>query len=330
MRQIKMKNLILGIDTSNYKTSVALVDEDGKVIFNFQELLKVKKNTRGLRQSDAFYQHANKLPKVIVEILKNHDLKDKIRAVSCSTKPRPIEDSYMPVFNSGAGIAKIVSASLNVPCFEFSHQEGHIEAVKFFSKFNNLERFICFHFSGGTSEAILVDENENGSYPAFRIIGGSKDISFGQVIDRIGVSLGLDFPCGAEMDKIILERNINLPTKQNPFTKVKVKDGYVNLSGMETQGQRIINKYSKEEIVFFTFQRIAQAMAEIIECLYLNYKINNFLFVGGVSCSLFIRDFLVEYFENNEMKSINLEFGKPELSSDNAVGIALLGGKKWR
>ena len=54
--------LSLGIDTSNYKTSLAVVDKTGEVLFNYQKFLDVKPGEKGLRQSEAFFQHVQKLP----------------------------------------------------------------------------------------------------------------------------------------------------------------------------------------------------------------------------------------------------------------------------
>ena len=54
------------------------------------------------------------------------------------------------------------------------------------------------------------------------------------------------------------------------------------------------------------------------------YKINDFIYAGGVSCSSYMRSYLSEHM----YKDLNIVFGKPEMSADNAIGTALLGGKK--
>ena len=100
------KRLSLGIDTSNYKTSVAVVDCSGRVLFNHQEYLDVKKGERGLRQSEAFFQHVQKLPDAIQKALSDFAIRDNIGAVSFSTRPRPIEGSYMPVLQPDPDMAR--------------------------------------------------------------------------------------------------------------------------------------------------------------------------------------------------------------------------------
>jgi len=81
----------LGIDTSNYTTSISLVDENGRVCENRKMLLEVAEGERGLRQSDAVFSHIKNLPRIVDEIKKRD-----IVAVGYSYAPRDVKDSYMP------------------------------------------------------------------------------------------------------------------------------------------------------------------------------------------------------------------------------------------
>ncbi|MGN1413614.1 MAG: O-sialoglycoprotein endopeptidase [Anaerovoracaceae bacterium] len=311
------KSLSLGIDTSNYKTSAAVVDASGEILFNHQQLLQVKRGERGLRQSEALFQHVQNMPPVLERLFEEDSLRQQIGAVSVSSRPRPVKGSYMPVFTAGLGYARAVAAALGVPLYEFSHQEGHIEAIRYYSELRDVNPIICFHFSGGTTEALLVNENR------FEIVGGSRDLAYGQVLDRIGVALGLDFPCGEAMDKIAMA------SQGHPqiFTRIKVKDGFVNLSGIETQGQRLLKEYPKTMLLDDLFETLSRSIMEMTLQLSVKYNIQNFIYAGGVSCSQYMRQFLTE----NLYRDLNIVFGKSELSSDNAIGMALLGGKQlWR
>ena len=311
------KTVSIGIDTSNYKTSVAAVDEGGEILFNHQQFLEVKKGERGLRQSEALFQHVQNLPPVLENLLADYDLRQRIGAVCVSEKPRPVEGSYMPVFTAGTGYGRAVAAALGVPLYTFSHQEGHIEAIRYYSELKDVTPLICFHFSGGTTEALLVDKDR------FEIVGGSKDLAYGQVLDRIGVALGLDFPCGEAMDKIAMASSGHPPI----FTPIQVKDGYVNLSGIESQGQRVLGEYPQMALIEDLFEKLSAAIMKMTLQLSTKYEIRNFIYAGGVSCSQYMRNFLVEHL----LKDLNIVFGKSELSSDNAIGVALLGGRNlWR
>ena len=317
----KHNSVLLGIDTSNYKTSVAVVDMEGNIICNYQEFLEVKKGERGLRQSNALFQHVMKLPE-LVEWAMDAIVPANIAAIAVSERPRPVEGSYMPVFNAGVATAKTLSAALQIPVEHFSHQEGHIEAVKFYSEMKSEEKLICFHFSGGTSEALLVEDHHDAGMH-IEIVGGSRDLAFGQVLDRLGVALGMTFPSGQEMDDIACNTVLS---GSNILPKIKCVDGYINLSGIETKCQRFIGEVEDSQLITMTFQRLAEAIAVMCRQLAEKYNIKKFLFAGGVSSSQYIRAYLQEHLTDFEIC-----FGDPKLSTDNAVGIALLGGKKvWR
>lgn len=310
--------LSMGIDTSNYKTSLAVVDSRGELLFNYQEFLEVKHGERGLRQSEAFFQHVQKLPEALKGAFATEGIRGRIGAISVSTRPRPVEGSYMPVFTAGHGYAKSLAAAMNIELQEFSHQEGHIEAVRHYSPLADKSPLICFHFSGGTTEALLLDEQGK-----ITIVGGTKDIAYGQVLDRVGVALGYPFPCGQILDEMALSCNVH----SHIFSPVKVKNGFINLSGIETQAQRALEHYSQGELAEALFERLSASVADMTVQLSERYSIKDFIYAGGVSCSAYMRRYLAEHIGSR----LNIVFGKAEMSADNAVGTALLGGKRlWR
>ena len=308
-----MPDLFLGIDTSNYRTSVAVVDGEGKIIFNHRELLAVPEGERGMRQSQAFFNHVQRLPEVMASAM---EYRDSIRLVSVSERPRPRKGSYMPCFTAGTACASEIASALGVPLFKTSHQEGHIEAVKFYSALKDEEDILFFHFSGGTAEAVYKDE----------ITGGTLDIALGQVIDRIGVKLGYLFPAGEEMDKISLSAE-----KPSDFLKpIKVKDGYMNLSGIETQAMRRVEAMldsgeKTDALVRELFDKLGKAVCDMTLQLADKYGNCSVIFAGGVSSSEYLR----KYINDKLGDRINYVFGTPELSGDNAVGVALLGMKNY-
>ena len=176
-----MKNkAVIGIDTSNYTTSCAAVSDDGKIISDRRKLLSVKEGQRGLRQQEALFQHVSNLPDLVHDLMKDIEGYD-VEAVSCSVRPRPVEGSYMPVFNAGKSFAEVISDTLKCPVITFSHQEGHVEAARYETVLQDEDDMVFFHLSGGTTEAV--------SLPGYDLVGRTLDISFGQFIDRIGVAM---------------------------------------------------------------------------------------------------------------------------------------------
>ena len=293
------REVVLGIDTSNYTTSVALVTPS-KILSDERKMLEVREGERGLRQSDALFQHVRVLPDLLESLMKGYG--GSISAVAAASRPRPVKGSYMPVFLPGQSVGRSIAASLSVPYFEFSHQEGHIEAILP----DGWRDFHCFHMSGGTTELLSV---KNGR---ISIIGGSKDISIGQLIDRIGVDMGFAFPAGREMDNLA---GAHRPSRL--LKKIPVKERWMNLSGMETQCRRALERGAEMgPLAAEIFVGIAEGICKIT-------GEDRTLLAGGVSSSRTLKGLLAG--------KDHLRFPQGDLGRDNAVGIARLGGKQiWR
>ena len=145
----------IGIDTSNYTTSVAAFDGRGGI--DYARLLPVKQGELGLRQSDAVFAHIKSLPELSGRLFS--DLSGAIAAVGVSTRPRAVEGSYMPCFMVGYSHAKMLSDALGVPLVEVSHQQGHVAASLWSAgRLDLMERpHLAWHLSGGTTELLLVE-----------------------------------------------------------------------------------------------------------------------------------------------------------------------------
>lgn len=288
--------MFLGIDTSCYTTSVAVISADGEVLADKRIILTVKQGERGLRQSEGVFQHMKNLP-LLIEGVK--EFLPQVRAVAVSAKPRNTEGSYMPVFLAGESFAKTVAASLNIPIVFTDHQSGHIMAAAKSAKFNPEGEFLAIHLSGGTTEILKVCGEKTD------IIGKTLDIPAGQLIDRTGVMCGLLFPCGKEMDKRSLETGIKLP--------VSVKNCDINFSGAEIQAERLYNSsVPAGEIFTAVFECIAASLEKALK----NAGNSDILPVGGVSSNTVIRNRLVSAFGEK------IHFAEREYMTDNAVGVA--------
>ena len=310
-----MKEYSLGIDTSNYKTSVALVDSDENIVYDGRIFLEVREGTLGLRQQDALFQHISNLPKLLDEAIRAAS-DGKIIGAAASNKPRPVEGSYMPCFLAGENQAKVIAPLLDTEAQFFSHQEGHLEAARRFTGLKNKEKFVFFHFSGGTTEILRYNHGK------IEIMGESEDISFGQLLDRIGDKLGFRFPAGEMMDRIALSFNAQ-GEYRNKLPKIKVYGLKFNLSGIETAAGKLVDEIPKEELAYMLFERILECIKKIVMNSCEESGLKDVLFSGGVSSSEFIREGMKGFDE------CNIYFADPGLSSDNAIGIAFLGGDKF-
>ncbi len=262
-----MKNVILGIDTSNYTTSLCLMSEDGELIANLKSPLTVKAGERGLRQSDAVFLHTKNFPELFCRVRPYLD-GCKILCVGVSERPRNVSGSYMPCFLSGVAVAEAISASLGVPLYKFSHQCGHIMAALYSAgKIEELSEtpFAAFHVSGGTTELLRVSLSENGFFA--ELVGGTADLNAGQVIDRIGVAMGLSFPAGRELEALALENTAKIPKR-----KPKLNGLSLNLSGLENMAMKLYSDTSDKALTAaFVFDYIGSGLISLAEAFVEKY-----------------------------------------------------------
>ncbi len=301
--------MYLGIDTSNYTTSVCLYDSVSGKVISRRKLLPVREGELGLRQSDAVFHHVQQLPELFRSAFSEYE--EKIQAIGVSYAPRTAEGSYMPCFTVGVTAAEILASVLKVPLYRFSHQQGHIAAALYSVDRLDLidKKHVAFHVSGGTTEALLVNSSEG--FVTTDIIAQTLDLNAGQLIDRIGVMLGLRFPCGKELEKLALSCD----------EKVRAKATLKGLDCCLSGGQNIAEKYLKEGkipeyIARFAMEFVAEAIVGMSLAIRESYGDLPFVYAGGVMSDSIIRDKLSQLHE--------CVFAKPEFSSDNAAGTAVL------
>lgn len=309
--------LYLGIDTSNYTTSAAVYDSRHNKIYMDKRLLTVKNGECGLQQSTAVFQHNAHLPHIldnaVCSLFNNTGsrLKD-IEAVGVSARPRDIEGSYMPCFTVGMSGAKIISKTLDVPYHEFSHQAGHIMAALFSCDRLDLinRQFIAFHVSGGTTEALVVSPDEQKIIDC-QIVAKSLDLKAGQVIDRMGVMMGLDFPAGAGLDE--------LAQKSDKQFKIKptLKECDCCMSGIENKCRQFYESgNSKEDTAKYCITYIMETLDGMTAALLNKYGDLPLIFAGGVMSNSMIKQRFTEKY--------GAYFAQSCYSSDNAAGTAIL------
>lgn len=303
----------LGIDTSNYTTSVALCSREGEVLANLKRLLPVKEGECGLRQSDAVFAHVKNLPELMQE-LRPHLVGRKILAVGYSARPRQAEGSYMPCFLAGRAAAESFAAAEGLPPYSFSHQDGHVMAALYSAGQSELllrkTPFAAFHVSGGTTEVLLVTPKEDGF--SVELVGETADLNAGQAIDRVGVMMGLSFPCGREMEALAATA-----TQKPPTPRISVKDGNCNLSGLQNLAEKLWRESGDRALVSaFVFSFLGKTLQSMTASLDERYPAIPVIYAGGVMSNRYLQTLLG--------KRADTYFAEPAFSADNAAGISLL------
>ena len=306
-----MKRYYLGIDTSCYTTSCAIIDSDFHIVGEARKLLEVKPGERGLQQSNMVFQHTKALPKLMLEL---HQV--PISGIGVSGFPRREENSYMPAFMVGLGQGETLSHMLNVPLHIFAHQENHILAALRELKTIPSEPFLALHLSGGTTELIYCHYKGEGIFNS-HIIGGSKDLQGGQYVDRIGVAMGLPFPAGKHLEALALQT-----TEYDPLPS-SMKDGWISFAGPCNAAMRRINEtmsdMDKSNLARAVFTSMGNALEKMITYHIKEKPVHTLIAVGGVMSNSLIRKRMETYCKRNRM---TLHVAQPQYSVDNATGNA--------
>lgn len=298
---------VIGFDTSNYTTSIAWFN--GKEGINCSQLLPVKEGELGLRQSDAVFHHTKSLPDLSGRLFSNIEA-DSIQAIGVSTRPRAVEGSYMPCFMVGYSHAKLLSDALGVPLFTCSHQQGHVAASLWSAGRMDLmdAPHLAWHLSGGTTELLLVEPD--GANVRCTCIGGTTDISAGQLIDRTGQLLHLPFPAGKHLDTLSQEA-----TTKDIF-RVKCTDCSFSLSGVQNKVQQFHQQQGSDvETAAYALRCVIHAVYQATENAMKQYPGMTVVFSGGVASNSLLRTLCAP---------LNPVFAQPQYSTDNAMGVAVL------
>ena len=305
----------IGIDTSCYTTSAACAD-GRSIVFSKRTMLSVPFGDRGLRQSDGVFQHLKQLSPLLTELFETVD-RTSVGAVAVSASPTSQKDSYMPVFLVGLQQARTLAAALGVPLIPVDHQSGHIRAALYGNEtLLERDRFFAVHISGGTTDVLLVEPHRDAPYSIGRI-GVSTDLHAGQLVDRVGVALGLPFPSGKHLETLA-----NEAASHDVKLASAVRDGDCSFSGAESAARRLLGRVPDAELAYGVYDCLARTLAKMFAHAQKTHGELPFLICGGVASSALLRKLIAERFPGE------LYFGKPELSGDNAVGVALLGADR--
>lgn len=298
---------VIGFDTSNYTTSIAAFDGNNGI--NHSKLLPVKEGALGLRQSDAVFAHIQSLPELSDRLFSHIQCKD-FAAVGVSTRPRAVEGSYMPCFTVGYSHSKLLSDALNIPLFTFSHQQGHVAACLWSAGRLDLmdQPHLAWHLSGGTTELLLVEPE--GKNVHCQKIGGTSDISAGQLIDRTGQLLGLPFPAGKHIDTLSKE------AEDKEVFPVKCPEIEFSLSGVQN---KVLQYYEKTkspvETAAYALRCVITAICQATANAQKLYPGLPVVFSGGVASNSLLREKTAHFAPI---------FAAPQYSTDNAMGTAIL------
>ena len=368
------QRVYLGIDTSCYTTSVAIMDEAGALLGEARQILSVRPGRCGLQQSEMVFQHTRNLPRLMEEavgqvigcvktgagsVANGLAIADEastagasglaglavagheLAAIGVSGYPRPLEGSYMPAFLAGLSVARSVAAVTGAQVEVISHQENHLEAGLWSAGGPDVDRFLLLHASGGTTDVLLAERQQNGRYRITEV-GGSMDLHAGQFVDRIGVALGLQFPTGpalealaekalartAEVSACVSEQSVASVSEADAGAAlmvelpVSVRKLQVSLSGPCTAALRKLEAGAEPAALALGVEHaLAETFARVLRNGAQEYRVRDVLLVGGVGSNNYIR----QHVERKLAKlryPVRLWVPEGRYSCDNATGCA--------
>lgn len=317
-----MMNIAVGFDTSCYTTSAAAVNQQGEVVAFARKLLPVETGQRGLRQSEAVFAHVRQMSQVMQELQRQLvGMESQVVAVCASSRPCDGEDSYMPVFTVGLGHGQTAASLLNVPLYETTHQRGHI-AAGLIGHPALQQPHLALHISGGTTDLLLCRED------GIKTLGSSLDLHAGQLVDRIGVSFGLGFPAGPGLEKLAMA--CSEPPQAAIPCSLEKGDLSCHLSGAENKVQQLMTngKLSKEQAALEVFDLLSRTIARMLIAGYKATGAKQALIVGGVASSTLLRQLIHQRLAKTRIP-LQIIFGDPRYSADNAAGVAAIGMQRY-
>ncbi|HQA08530.1 MAG TPA: peptidase M22 [Syntrophomonadaceae bacterium] len=316
--------VFLGIDTSAYTTSIAAVDENLSIVADERMVLKVEPGKRGLRQSEALFLHIKNLPQLMERL--DPLIYSNIQALAVSTRPRNKANSYMPVFLAGTSLAQSLAAFAHLPVYQVSHQEGHVMAgLQGSWELLDKTRFLAVHFSGGTSDILMVENHVPGVMTITQL-ASSEDIHAGQLVDRVGVAMGLPFPAGPALEDLAGQADDN----QSAAIPTAITEKGFSFSGAETRAVQMLNNgTSPETVAAAVLGVIAKTLERVLRRFVEQLEIKDVLLAGGVMANGLIAQRLKKRLQHPAVGA-QLYFASPHLSTDNAVGVAMLAALQHR
>lgn len=319
MKKDRDRFYCLGIDASAYTTSLAVVNQDEQVVIDLREPLPVAEGSLGIRQSEAVFAHLKKLGD-IMEPEPGLQLKDLTRAVAFSAAPRPVKDSYMPVFKVSEAFGLFLARTMGFNYLSSTHQEGHVMAGLWSAGLKS-GRYLVIHLSGGTTEFVSVEEYKPGCLN-LELLGGSSDLNAGQFVDRLGKAMGLEFPAGPALEQLAekcKDEKVELP--------VAVKNNQVSFSGPASHAERLLAGGCRMEDLARAVERcIADSVITALTGLLLeDNEYEGILAVGGVVANRFIRRYL-----KDNLTGWKIYFAESRYASDNAVGLAVQAARYFK
>lgn len=337
---------ILSIETSCDETAISIVEADGntppeggvsfKILSNaLISQIEHHKEYGGVFPTVAKREHIKNLPILLEQALKEAGFKNSkkngIDAIAVTHGP-----GLEPALWVGINFAEDLALAWGKPIIPVNHMEGHVMS-SLLEKNGGHDEFSILNFkfpntpllalliSGGHTQLVLSKKHLE-----YEIVGETLDDAVGEAFDKVARMMGLPYPGGPEISKLAEKVGRATSTFKFPRPMIHSDTCDFSFSGLKTSVLYTLKKIPEltEEIK----QKVAKEFEDaVIEVLISKTKkalaesgAQTLVIGGGVSANKKIK----KAFENmieSEFSEVTLHTPNPELSTDNAIMIAVAG-----
>ncbi|MBU1651102.1 tRNA (adenosine(37)-N6)-threonylcarbamoyltransferase complex transferase subunit TsaD, partial [bacterium] len=221
--------LVLGIETSCDETAAAIL-HDGAVLSSIVSTQWLHARYGGVVPELASRAHLKLLTPILDQVFFEAGLsKEEIEAVAVTRGPGLIGALLV-----GIATAKGIAFSRNLPLVGVNHLEGHLWSAAFGGGYIQ-PPFLALLVSGG--HTILIGVEAFGQY---KLIGRTRDDAVGEAFDKVAVLCGLNYPGGAEVERLAKQGDRAYHTFP---VGMRGREGYnFSYSGLKTAVANFIHK----------------------------------------------------------------------------------------
>jgi len=317
--------LAFSIETSCDETSVAIVNNNGKILNQITENQQDHKKFGGVVPEIASRAHLQILQRIVPLCFKRAKLNLNDIDIFCATCGPGLIGGLLV----GSTIAKSIAIGINKPFYPVNHLEGHLISPTF----NNILKFpnLSILLTGGHTQIYFIKKPND-----YNLLGETVDDAVGESFDKVAKLLCLSYPGGPEIEKFAQNGSFNAYDLPHPLKNKKNMN--FSFSGIKTavnlivKNQKKITQKFKEDMAASFQNKIIEIIINKIERTIKmlknkNINIADISIVGGVAANKALRNSL---FNNDEINKYNTVYPPIEICGDNAAMIALVGLQKYK
>ena len=310
-----MDVLTLGIESSCDETSVSVVKNGREILSNIIDTqIPIHEKYGGVVPEIASRNHIEAISRVTKMALDEANVTfDDITAITPTYGP-----GLVGALLVGLSYAKALSFAINKPLVGVNHIQGHI-AANYITYPDLKPPFLCVMTSGGNTQIIHVK-----NYTEFEVLGKTRDDAIGEAFDKVARVVGLGYPGGPKIDKLVNEEKGNPDAIELPKTHFDNLD--FSFSGIKTAVinlHHIMPNINKADLCASFEKTVTETLLDNTKKAMKQIGLKTIVLAGGVSANSFIRK---EFLKLKE-KDSEVELYMPDLKlcTDNAAMIASAG-----